>query len=70
MENVIAKLLEDFEGGKMSRRQLIQSLAMAALAAPAASLAAQAPALADERRVWHAGAVETVVRPLRRRVGL
>src|SRR5580765_3364278 len=44
MENVIAKLLEDFEGGKMSRRQLIQSLALAALAAPAASLAAQAPA--------------------------
>jgi catechol 2,3-dioxygenase-like lactoylglutathione lyase family enzyme len=44
MENVIAKLLEDFEGGKMSRRQLIQSLAMAALAAPAAALAAQTPA--------------------------
>jgi len=44
MEHVIAKLLEDFEGGKMSRRQLIQSLAMAALAAPAAALAAQAPA--------------------------
>ena len=44
MENVIAKLLEDFEGGKMSRRQLIQSLALAALAAPAASLAAQTPA--------------------------
>jgi catechol 2,3-dioxygenase-like lactoylglutathione lyase family enzyme len=44
MEHVIAKLLEDFEGGKMSRRQLIQSLAMAALAAPAAALAAQTPA--------------------------
>jgi catechol 2,3-dioxygenase-like lactoylglutathione lyase family enzyme len=43
MESVIAKLLADFESGKMSRRQLIQSLAMAALAAPAAALA-QSPA--------------------------
>ena len=37
MENVIAKLLQDFENGKMSRRQLIQSLALAATAAPANS---------------------------------
>lgn len=45
MEQVIAKLLDDFEGGRMSRRQLIQSLAMAALAAPAATaVAAQTPA--------------------------
>ena len=43
MEQVIAGLLEDFEGGRISRRQLIQSLAMAALAAPAAA-AAQTPA--------------------------
>jgi catechol 2,3-dioxygenase-like lactoylglutathione lyase family enzyme len=43
MERVIAGLLEDFEGGRISRRQLIQSLAMTALAAPSAS-AAQAPA--------------------------
>lgn len=47
METVIARLLEDFEGGRMSRRQLIQSLAMAAMAAPAvASVSAQAPAAA------------------------
>ena len=47
MESVIAGLLKDFEDGKMTRRQLIQSLAMAAAAAmPAASAAAQtAPAI-------------------------
>ncbi len=37
METLIARLLQDFENGKMSRRQLIQSLAMAALAAPLSS---------------------------------
>ena len=47
MEQVIAKLLDDFEDGRMSRRQLIQSLAMAALAAPvAATVSAQTPAAA------------------------
>jgi len=46
MESVIAQLLADFESGKMSRRQLIQSLAMAALAAPAAALAGQGPGAA------------------------
>ena len=47
MESVIAGLLEDFEDGKMTRRQLIQSLAMAAAAAmPAAAASAQtAPAM-------------------------
>ena len=35
MENIIAKLLSDFEQGKMSRRQLIQSLAMTAAVAGA-----------------------------------
>ena len=47
MESVIAGLLKDFEDGKMTRRQLIQSLAMAAAAAmPAASATAQtAPAI-------------------------
>ena len=39
MEGVIASLLEDFEDGKMSRRQLIQSLAMVAVAGPAAAAA-------------------------------
>jgi len=33
MENVIERLLADFERGRMSRRQLIQSLALAAAAA-------------------------------------
>jgi catechol 2,3-dioxygenase-like lactoylglutathione lyase family enzyme len=33
MESVIAKLLSDFEQGRMTRRQLIQSLALAAAAA-------------------------------------
>ena len=35
MEHIIAKLLNDFENGKMNRRQLIQSLAVAASAAAA-----------------------------------
>lgn len=43
MEHIIAKLLQDFEQGKMNRRQLIQSLAMAATAASVA-----APAKAAE----------------------
>jgi catechol 2,3-dioxygenase-like lactoylglutathione lyase family enzyme len=42
MEQIIAKLLNDFERGRMNRRQLIQSLAMAATAAGAASSAAAA----------------------------
>lgn len=40
METLISQLLKEFEGGKMSRRQLIQSLALAALAGSAASRAA------------------------------
>ena len=39
MEHVIVEMLQKFEEGKMSRRQLIQSLAMAATAAAAASSA-------------------------------
>ena len=42
MEHVIANLLQDFERGKMTRRQLIQSLALAATAASAASTAGAA----------------------------
>jgi catechol 2,3-dioxygenase-like lactoylglutathione lyase family enzyme len=42
MEHIIENLLQDFERGKMSRRQLIQSLALAAAAAaPGATLLAQ-----------------------------
>jgi catechol 2,3-dioxygenase-like lactoylglutathione lyase family enzyme len=37
MEHLIAKLLHDFEQGRMDRRQLIRSLAVAATAAGAAS---------------------------------
>ena len=37
MESVIAKLLQDFEQGKMNRRQLIRSLSVAAAAAAAAA---------------------------------
>ena len=45
MEHIIAKLLEDFERGMMTRRQLIQTLALTATAAAAASTAdAAAPA--------------------------
>ena len=40
METLISQLLKDFEGGKMSRRQLIQSLALAALAGSAAQSSA------------------------------
>ena len=41
MESVIAQLLSDFENGKMTRRQLIQSLALAAVAAAPGAAAAQ-----------------------------
>jgi len=46
MENIIAKLLQDFEQGKMTRRQLIQSLAIAATAASAATATPAASAAA------------------------
>ena len=42
MEQIIGKLLQDFEQGKMSRRQLIQSLAMAASVAGATMAASAA----------------------------
>jgi len=40
MEHIMAKLLQDFEQGKMTRRQLIQSLALAATATAEAAAAA------------------------------
>jgi len=45
MESLVARLLKDFEAGRMDRRQLIQSIAMAAaaIAAPALVRAEQAP---------------------------
>ena len=42
METVIAKLLQDFEQGKMNRRQLIQSLSVAAAAAAGMATPARA----------------------------
>jgi catechol 2,3-dioxygenase-like lactoylglutathione lyase family enzyme len=41
MEQIIAKLLQQFESGKMDRRQLIRSLAMAASAAGATQVEAE-----------------------------
>jgi catechol 2,3-dioxygenase-like lactoylglutathione lyase family enzyme len=44
MENIIAKLLNDFEAGKMNRRQLIKSLTVAASAAAAGTSVSKAAA--------------------------
>jgi catechol 2,3-dioxygenase-like lactoylglutathione lyase family enzyme len=51
MEHFIGKLLQDFEHGKMNRRQLIQSLTLAVTAASAASAA---PAIAADNKVTKA----------------
>jgi catechol 2,3-dioxygenase-like lactoylglutathione lyase family enzyme len=50
MENLIEKLLHDFEQGKMTRRQLVQSLAVTAAAASAVAT----PAAAAEGKVLNA----------------
>lgn len=54
MERVIAGLLKDFEDGKLTRRQLIRSLAMAAVASPLAAAQPAAPArsMAPWKTVW------------------
>ena len=44
MEAVIARLLNDFESGKMTRRQLVQSLALMAVGLPVASAIAESSA--------------------------
>ena len=59
MEHVINNLLKDFERGKMSRRQLIQSLAMAATAAAAAG-GRPLSAAADEGKGFEAIAVNHI----------
>ena len=41
MESVVAGLLSDFESGKLSRRQLVQTLALVAVGSPVASALAQ-----------------------------
>src|SRR5215472_9795466 len=44
MEQIISGLLQDFEAGKLTRRQLIQALALGVTAGPAGLAAAQKPA--------------------------
>ena len=44
MEQIISGLLQDFEAGKLTRRQLIQALALGVTAGPAVLAAAQKPA--------------------------
>ncbi len=48
MEHIIARLLEDFERGRMSRRRLIKSLAIGATAASAAGTVATSTAQAAD----------------------
>ncbi len=48
MEHIIAKLLQDFEQGKMTRRQLIQSLTLTATAASALNAAPAAAAAPED----------------------
>src|SRR3989442_11427067 len=57
MEHIIAKLLQDFEQGKMTRRQLIQSLA---LTATAASAGRAGPAAAADGKVFKALSINHV----------
>ena len=58
MEALIARLLKSFEDGRLTRRELIQSLALAAAAAPAAAstqskpAAATAPAASAGKAPW------------------
>jgi catechol 2,3-dioxygenase-like lactoylglutathione lyase family enzyme len=44
MESVVAALLRDFESGKLTRRQLVQTLALMAVGSPVASAVAQSMA--------------------------
>jgi catechol 2,3-dioxygenase-like lactoylglutathione lyase family enzyme len=55
MENMIAKLLDDFERGQMSRRQLIKSLAVVATVAGATT-----PASAENSKGFKAVAVNHI----------
>lgn len=55
MENVIAKLLDEFEQGKMTRRQLIKSLAVVGAAASSGTAA-----LGEGGKGFKAGAVNHI----------
>jgi catechol 2,3-dioxygenase-like lactoylglutathione lyase family enzyme len=57
MEYLIGKLLRDFEKGMMTRRQLIQSLSLAATAASALSVAPAAAAAAADGKVAQAASL-------------
>ena len=59
MESVVAALLRDFESGKLTRRQLVQTLALMAVGSPVASAVAQSmgtapakPAGTPWKTVW------------------
>jgi catechol 2,3-dioxygenase-like lactoylglutathione lyase family enzyme len=60
MESVIDGLLKDFENGRLTRRQLIRSLAMAALAAPAAAHAQAPAATAKATSPWKTTALDHI----------
>lgn len=60
MEHVISKLLTDFERGHLTRRQLIQSLAIAVTAAAAAGSAPGASATAADEAPFTAVAVNHI----------
>jgi catechol 2,3-dioxygenase-like lactoylglutathione lyase family enzyme len=49
MESVVAALLRDFESGKLTRRQLVQTLALMAIGSPVASAVAQSAAAAPAK---------------------
>ena len=57
MERIIARMLEDFEHGRITRRQLIQSLVLAATATGTAGAVALA---GDERKGFSALAVNHI----------
>lgn len=59
MEAVIARLLDDFESGKLTRRHLVQTLALVAVGSPMATALAQSKS-APEPRTQHPAPWKTV----------
>jgi len=49
MESVVAALLRDFENGKLTRRQLVQTLALMAVGSPVTSAVAQGMATTSSK---------------------
>jgi catechol 2,3-dioxygenase-like lactoylglutathione lyase family enzyme len=60
MEGVIAKLLDDFERGRMTRRELIKSLAIVGAAGAGAAAAGAAAAQGEKRKGFRAVAVNHI----------